>query len=139
MRRLTLLAVFLTACAHVEPTAPIPLNPTLSDARQAAFNTDFVLAHRLFASVAANAPDPKDREAAEIAMANIEWRIESNPVAARERLVRVATADALVGSSRASSSSSAGMQRPSRSREELSHSQRSRISARAHRSHSRGR
>jgi hypothetical protein len=101
MRRTTLLAVLLTACAHVaEHTAPIPLNPTLTDARQAAFNTDFPLARPLFASVAANATDPKDREAAEIALANIEWRIDRNPVAARERLVRVATRNALVEQSR---------------------------------------
>jgi hypothetical protein len=101
MRRITLLAVLLTACAHVEPTpAPSPPNPTITDARQAASNTDFALAHRLFASVAANAADPKDREAAEIAMANIVWRIDTNPVAARARLVRIGTRDAFVEQSR---------------------------------------
>jgi hypothetical protein len=98
---MTLLAVLLTACAHVaEHTAPIPSNPTLNDAQQAEFNTNFPLAHRLFASVAANDADPKDREAAEVALANIEWRIESHSAAARERLARVATVDALVEQSR---------------------------------------
>src|SRR6266480_83176 len=100
MRRITLLAVLLTACAHVEPTPPPLFDPTMTDARQAASNTDFALAHRLFASVAADAADPKDREAAEIAMANIEWRIDTNPVAARARLVRVGTRDAFVEQSR---------------------------------------
>ena len=84
------------ACAHAElPPA------TLDNAEHARFNSDYETARKLYSEIARqSSTDPKDRQKAEIALANIEWRIDANPVAARARLNALGTRDALQEESR---------------------------------------
>ena len=96
MRRLLLFSFLLAASAQ----SPAPLQPTIESADQAAFNSDFATARRLYASVAKQASDPKDRDRAEVTLANIEWRIDANLSAARTRLDALETSDALIERSR---------------------------------------
>src|SRR5712691_10213763 len=96
MRRLLLLALTLMACAH----AALP-PATMDNAAQARFNSDYETARKLYREIARqSSTDPKDRQKAEIALANIEWRIDANPAVARTRLNALGTRDALQEESR---------------------------------------
>jgi hypothetical protein len=80
---LVLTAAF--ACMHGRGPA------TLENASQSASNGDYATARAMYAEIARTASDVEGRESAEIALANLEWRIDGDPAAARGRLFRLGT------------------------------------------------
>ena len=97
MRRRIILTLLLCGCARA--SAP-PRPATIESAAQAAFNSDYASARRIYAEVDRTTVNSKEREDAEIGLAKIEWRIDRNPDAARVRLEALATSRAYLEESR---------------------------------------
>src|SRR5215813_13722316 len=97
MRPFIWLALLLCGC--VRASAP-PKAATVDNASQAVFNGNYATARTLYTAIARTTSDPKEREDVEIALANIEWRIERNADAARVRLQALGTRRALFEQSR---------------------------------------
>src|SRR6476469_1885300 len=98
MRRLFVLGLLLAACAHAKESAP---RATMDSAEHAFSASDYETARRLYAALASDESlSAKDREKTQITLANIEWRIDSNPTAARTRLEALGTHKALLEESR---------------------------------------
>src|SRR6516225_11195051 len=97
MRRRIGLTLLLCGCARA--SAP-PRPATIESAAQAAFNSDYASARRIYAEVDRTTANPKEREDAKIGLAKIEWRIDRNPDAARVRLEALATSRAWLEESR---------------------------------------
>ncbi len=97
MRRLMVAAFLVCGCARLHArTEPA----SITTASQAAFRSDYKAARALFEQVAAQTKDPKERETAELALADIEWRIDGRDDAARARLEALGTCRALLAESR---------------------------------------
>lgn len=80
-----LLLVFLAACAN---SPAHPATATLEEADAAAYASDYSRAKALYAAVGG-----KDRDTAQIHLANVEWRIDQQPEGAAARLKRIADRD----------------------------------------------
>ena len=90
-----IVALAIAGCARADTP------PTMDRAAEAKFNRDYVTARRLYAELTRMPSlDAKDREKAEIALANIEWRLDQNPAAARTRLDALGTRRAFQEKSR---------------------------------------
>jgi hypothetical protein len=83
MRSSAVALLLLTlCCTHATPP---PVIGTLDEGDAAAFSSDYARARRAYSAV-----EGKDRDLAQIHLANIEWRIDQNPDAAAARLKPIA-------------------------------------------------
>jgi hypothetical protein len=85
MRSALLLFLLLVASAACGGPSKTPFD----DAVAAIANHDFRRARELYREAATNEPDPKQRDMALIRLANIEWRADHDPAAARATLGRI--------------------------------------------------
>ena len=79
----------LTLLALLLATAAVPADHAYDAAEEAVSRRDFAAARELYRLAMTEDPDPKQRDAASVHLANLEWRIDHEPAAAERDLARI--------------------------------------------------